>query len=783
MAYKIYQQLESAVSDPLAKAHDIGYDTESMVATKFGGKNVASELKKHADELKEHADDISDIKTFGVSDASHADNADNATKAASANRLTGALDVSLVIKTPTGDVTYDGWNNPKDEFDEGLPVEVDLSNIIADPMMSVTHSELVALRNESKLIPGMKYCITDYVTRTNGNETSSSALNYFNIVVEALSYDSLSEIAKARKSSIINWIHAGIDGFSDSGFNMPARSWTNINGNSDPELLKHIAPAKTAFIDKGFFTNENDMNQYAVYGNFSNKYFGPGKYAVKIVWQSGNNKINLLGVTLTNASGNLIASDFHIGTTGNSHVDNSYILNIPSGGNYFLFVYANKRDDDGTVGVNAESKFYIDKESNPFENSVLEAWDIRYCLDNDEGRFKWANPDGKGVIYYLKDEFGNEASYDFKNIKYNGIYTFDYEINGTHYDGSVKYGKYCYDNKVRLDLINDSNGQLGLPKIFFKNTTSTSPCHCNTIGHDCWNITFGNGCYNNEIAEGCENITFGNNCHNNKFGSGCKGENTNFSLGDRCYSNTFGLDCKNNTLGSNCYLNTFGNGCYSNTLIGGCNTNTFGRDCGVNYLAVGCNGNTFGYNSSANKLTEHSCDNKFGSNCVYNLLGCDDNWAFDENAAYNQEILNTVFESNCSNNMLKKSARMIYFGQFCTNCKIPGYSRNIKINNDCIDIIINVESGTSKNLLQNYEIFVSDQIDLKQPARGRNYKTIIEYNSKGELREYCAADLLDLGVSAVVTDDKIVFGNGVTVTGDTMVINNAQVNGSKLIIS
>lgn len=47
----------------------------------------------------------------------------------------------------------------------------------------------------------------------------------------------------------------------------------------------------------------------------------------------------------------------------------------------------------------------------------LESWDIKYCLDNDKTRFKFADTEnGKGVIYYMKDEFGNEAPYDFKNV-------------------------------------------------------------------------------------------------------------------------------------------------------------------------------------------------------------------------------------------------------------------------------------------------------------------------------------------------------------------------------
>ena len=49
----------------------------------------------------------------------------------------------------------------------------------------------------------------------------------------------------------------------------------------------------------------------------------------------------------------------------------------------------------------------------------LESWDIKYCLDNNKTRFKFADTEnGKGVIYYMKDEFGNEAPYDFKNVQF-----------------------------------------------------------------------------------------------------------------------------------------------------------------------------------------------------------------------------------------------------------------------------------------------------------------------------------------------------------------------------
>ncbi len=54
-----------------------------------------------------------------------------------------------------------------------------------------------------------------------------------------------------------------------------------------------------------------------------------------------------------------------------------------------------------------------------FSNSKLEAWKLWYCFDNDTSRFEWADvANGKGVIYRMIDEFGNDLPYDFKNIQF-----------------------------------------------------------------------------------------------------------------------------------------------------------------------------------------------------------------------------------------------------------------------------------------------------------------------------------------------------------------------------
>lgn len=61
-----------------------------------------------------------------------------------------------------------------------------------------------------------------------------------------------------------------------------------------------------------------------------------------------------------------------------------------------------------------------------FANQNLGAWQVNYCFDNDTKRFPQASSSGRGFIYYLKDEYGNEACYDFKNALF--------QLSNTDYD-------------------------------------------------------------------------------------------------------------------------------------------------------------------------------------------------------------------------------------------------------------------------------------------------------------------------------------------------------------
>ena len=94
-------------------------------------------------------------------------------------------------------------------------------------MIEVTYAELVELRSNSKLIPGMFYRITDYEFITD-KEDVQSAGHQFDIIVQALTINKLSEEAKAA-------IHRGDDYFGKVLYWEPNEVIYNFEVTGEPE--------------------------------------------------------------------------------------------------------------------------------------------------------------------------------------------------------------------------------------------------------------------------------------------------------------------------------------------------------------------------------------------------------------------------------------------------------------------------------------------------------------------------------------------------------------------
>ena len=285
-----------------------------------------------------------------------------------------------------------------------------------------------------------------------------------------------------------------------------------------------------------------------------------------------------------------------------------------------------------------------------FESCKLEAWELKYCLDNDTDRFAWADTEnGKGVIFYMKDEWANECPYDFKNILskrsaewFNGheawcefvlgstpeadmyFYTFSWvnEDGGVEdltivgqtlpndeggYEGvhGNKIGE-CTEYAMGIQTGEEESTRLALSENAIVGSYAFEQgifygCYSNTFGNDCYSNTFGNDCYSNTFGNGCYSNTFGNGCYYNTFGNYCYSN----TFGNYCSYNTFGNGCSSNTFGTYCSYNTFGNGCSYNTFGNDCSYNTFGNDCTSNTFGNGCTSNTFGTSQSeiSNNIT------------------------------------------------------------------------------------------------------------------------------------------------------------------------------------
>lgn len=613
--------------------------------------------------------------------------ADFASTAETAN-ISNKVSHPLTIKHGTSVKNYDGSEN----------ITIDLIDLI-----EVTYAELVYLKNNSKLNPGSKYCITDYNTVVEKGEFTSAG-HQFAIIVKALNENTLSEVAYACKSEqdsayILNRQNI-------INITVEANGWSNVNANDIPDPIKDIMLAKT---------NSNDASTYDVrVYTVRNQNLNKGKLKAKFAYiTSGSKGFKLVGVEIAKDNGDIYGSDYHAGFTGGNSTDNIYTVNVPASDNYNIKYYIECATEDNIV--NSKCQLTADEYTSYFNNCNLNAWELKYCLANDTNRFDWANSSGKGVIYYMKDEFDNEAPYDFKNILINGKYTFNYQINGANYDGSVKYGNRCFGNKLCSDATAEtSTNKPGLPKIVFNNTSESAICKFNIFSNNAWNISFGNGCYYNEFIGKCENISLGNDCFMNVFHEDC----TDNTLYDGCTNNIFGNSCTNNTLGFRCSHNNFGNNCSNNNFYEaeGSSNNTFGNycsgnifktDCSFNKFGDNCQSNTlrncsnniFGYNCtnnifangcSSNKLGSNCTSNKFGTNCNFNelsdsctenIIGCTSNWTFPDN-------ISQVSEGECTNNV---------FGYKCTKiCLRPNCSYNIF--GSCCGIYINTANNSIDNI-------------------------------------------------------------------------------------
>ena len=405
-----------------------------------------------------------------------------------------------------------------------------------------------------------------------------------------------------------------------------------------------------------------------------------------------------------------------------------------------------RADDTSHLNENAFAAHHEGDEY--FANCKLEAWELKYCLDNDTNRFAWADDEnGTGVIFYMKDEWNNECPYDFKNIMFkrwavtevtdsvldqdtvdalNEIFVFDgsdnskfqarfgYQENNCTYGSTVHVvdaedsGWYYTFSIIMNDV---DSGEFAIDNIEdgsikgnnFYNDEGGGGFHGNSMKPRYNNMASDEGGIDG--AQVLNNIVFNGYYENSEEAPYIYACFMNH-LGGNCYDNTFGNDFQCNSFGNGCVRNTFGNGCYYNSFGNSCWNNSFGNYCYQNSFGNNCQYNSFGNSCGANSFGNSCYYNSFGNDCRYNSFG-----------------------NGCGNNS---------FGNYCQNitvfegvqyCSVTGGASNAPVKNAQI---LNGTAGASS----------ANKLTIAFAAN-KAYTQVAAKNTAGNLKIWNPADLAE----------------------------------------
>ena len=314
----------------------------------------------------------------------------------------------------------------------------------------------------------------------------------------------------------------------------------------------------------------------------------------------------------------------------------------------------------------------------------LNAWELKYCLDNDKDLFAWADTNGKGVIYYMKDEFGNEAPYDFKNVRYARRYVSSVSNSILSnfigkYVGELDYYAITTTANVQYRYTFDDND--GNDASLFGDASYNSI--------DTW-IVDGQKQLNNIVTGGAKNSHFRPNTHNITVDSSC----LNLDMqGDNCLFQ-----------GANALTGTFR---YC-TMV---NANNISAEGGLRTTI----------SSGASTI-------KVNGNCY------DMNWASNfTNSEFAGGSFGITFGNYCSNIKIGSSCNTITFGTYCVNISIganchtitfTNYWRYVDILDNCSRVTLSTTSGSTTNYVQYITVRKAVTNVTLTPTRKLSYETI-----------------------------------------------------------
>lgn len=411
--------------------------------------------------------------------------------------------------------------------------------------------------------------------------------------------------------------------------------------------------------------------------------------ALEDLMQNGNlEELTYTNLTTKKTTGKLIPGKYYRIT---DYITTTVQDNTHSAENQFDIIVLAL--DESTLSENAYAVLHDGDTYFSTNGAKLSSWELKYCLDNDEDRFAWADSnDGTGVIYYMRDEWGNECAYDFKNIQFKrkiheGLYnqnsgndTWVYTFTWIDVNGNVS------DASVTAQTITDAYGGGDILGVFG-----------NSIGYA--NAFDGE----NMVFQLNDNVFISSHA----FSSG---------LFDGIYGNKFGVNCTNNTLGSDSNENTFGDECTNNSLGSAFFGNKVGNDFSDNQVSFAA-----AQGSSYNTIGNYFTGNTFGNSFAQNSIG-----NYCRNNTFGDIFINSALGNNCSGNTFSNACDGITLGNNVTKINVQKpYTASIIIENG--NSFINLTSSqttTVTDKLRNITIAQGVNNATSAGTNDANVKTI-----------------------------------------------------------
>lgn len=109
--------------------------------------------------------------------------------------------------------------------------------------------------------------------------------------------------------------------------------WTWVPGSETPSAVSALDRNSTYYIrgKRGFV----DIPE-------------AGSHRVTFQYTSGTHAMHTLGLDLLDSEGNVVASDYHVGSTGGSSINNVYTVNVPEAGIYYVRYFIEVRSETVT---------------------------------------------------------------------------------------------------------------------------------------------------------------------------------------------------------------------------------------------------------------------------------------------------------------------------------------------------------------------------------------------------------------------------------------------------